>query len=44
MIRKLKAKIARIIHPFKRDGVDRLAAAYNEKLIKQIENGRYKNV
>jgi len=44
VIRKLKAKIARILHPFKRDGVDRLAAAYNDKLIRNIKNGDYKNV
>ena len=44
MIKRIKAKIARIPHPFKRDGVDRLAAAYNEKLIKQIKSGEYRNV
>ena len=44
MIRKLKAKIARILHPVKRDGVERLAAAYNDKLIRGIKNGEYKNV
>ena len=44
MIRKLKAKIARLIHPVKRDGVERLAAAYNDRLIKQIKSGDYKNV
>ncbi len=44
MIKRIKAKIARIIHPVKRDGVERLAAAYTEKLIKQIKSGDYKNV